>query len=110
MGKDAFFRMQGVFLKVLMFQRLTVLHSGDPRNSEIDIIQAVGRAIRLSKDKNIGTIVIPVFIDENEDSYEVINSSPFKVWAVVNALRAHDEDLGEKLDQLRQELSGFGVK
>ena len=81
----------------------------DPRNSEIDIIQAVGRAIRLSKDKNIGTIVIPVFIDENEDSYEVINSSPFKkVWAVVNALRAHDEDLGEKLDQLRRELGKRG--
>jgi predicted helicase len=30
----------------------------DPRSSEIDIIQSVGRAIRLSDDKTMGTIVI----------------------------------------------------
>ena len=34
----------------------------DPKRSEIDIIQAVGRAIRLSDDKETGTIVIPVFL------------------------------------------------
>ena len=56
----------------------------DPRNSEIDIVQAVGRAIRLSKGKAIGSIVIPVFIEDHEDPDEVLNSSPFKkVWAVV---------------------------
>ena len=82
----------------------------DPRNSEIDIIQAVGRAIRLSKDKSIGTIVIPVFIEEHEDPDEVLNSSPFKkVWAVVNALRSHDEGLGEQLDQLRKALGKRGT-
>ena len=35
----------------------------DPRRSEVDIVQAVGRAIRLAEDKTIGTIVIPVFIE-----------------------------------------------
>ena len=35
----------------------------DPRRSEVDIVQAVGRAIRLAPDKTVGTIVIPVFID-----------------------------------------------
>ena len=34
----------------------------DPRSSQVDIIQAVGRAIRLSPDKKVGTIVLPVFI------------------------------------------------
>jgi hypothetical protein len=82
----------------------------DPRNSEIDIVQAVGRAIRLSKGKAIGSIVIPVFIEDHEDPDEVLNSSPFKkVWAVVNALRSHDESLGEELDQLRQAIGKRGT-
>ena len=82
----------------------------DPRNSEIDIVQAVGRAIRLSKGKAIGSIVIPVFIEDHNDPDEVLNSSPFKkVWSVVNALRSHDEGLGEQLDQLRQALGKRGT-
>jgi predicted helicase len=32
----------------------------DPRRSEVDIVQAVGRAIRKSEDKTVGTIVVPV--------------------------------------------------
>ena len=82
----------------------------DPKHSEIDIVQAVGRAIRLSHDKTIGTIVIPVFIRESEDTEEIFNSSPFKkVWAVVNALRSHDGFLGEQLDALRNKLGKRGT-
>jgi superfamily II DNA or RNA helicase len=81
----------------------------DPKNSEIDIVQAVGRAIRLSKRKAIGSIVIPVFIEDLDDPDEVLNSSPFnKVWGVVNALRSHDEGLGKQLDQLRQVMGKRG--
>jgi superfamily II DNA or RNA helicase len=81
----------------------------DPRNSEIDIVQAVGRAIRLSSGKTVGTIVIPVFIAEHEDHDEILNSSVFKkVWAVVNALRSHDEGLGVELDNLRKEIGKRG--
>jgi len=82
----------------------------DPRNSEIDIVQAVGRAIRLSKGKAIGSIVIPVFIEDHDDPDEVLSSSSFKkVWAVVNALRSHDGGLGEQLDQLRQAIGKRGT-
>ena len=82
----------------------------DPRNSEIDIVQAVGRAIRLSESKEVGTIVIPVFIDANEDPDVVLSSSVFKkVWAVVNALRSHDDELGEQLDSLRVQLGKRGT-
>ena len=34
----------------------------------VDIIQAVGRVVRKAAGKQIGTIVIPVFIDESEDA------------------------------------------
>ena len=74
----------------------------DPRRSEIDIIQAVGRAIRLSDGKETGTIIIPVFISDSDDPDEVLSTSEFdQVWKVVNALRSHDESLGEMLDQFR---------
>ena len=77
----------------------------DPRGSEIDIVQAVGRAIRVSSEKAVGTIIIPVFIEEHEDPNVALNNSSFKkVWAVVNALRSHDEEFGAKLDLLRRKL------
>ena len=81
----------------------------DPRRSEVDIVQAVGRAIRKSKAKTVGTIVIPVFIDTGEDPAVVLDSSVFKpVWDVIKALRAHDEELGAQLDELRRQLGRKG--
>jgi predicted helicase len=47
----------------------------DPRRSEVDIVQAVGRAIRKSEDKTVGTIVIPVFIDTDADPEAVLDDS-----------------------------------
>ena len=55
----------------------------------VDIIQAVGRVIRKAAGKQIGTIVIPVFIDESEDADHVLSQSAFEpVWQVLKALRA----------------------
>lgn len=77
----------------------------DPRRSQVDIIQAVGRAIRLSPEKNLGTVIIPVVIEPDEDAGAVLAGSEFRhVWDVVNALRAHDATLGDELDELRRRL------
>jgi predicted helicase len=77
----------------------------DPRRSEVDIVQAVGRAIRKAEGKKIGTIVIPVFIGAEEDPEAVVDDSAFRpVWDVIRALRAHDADLAEQLDSLRRAL------
>lgn len=77
----------------------------DPRSSEIDIIQSVGRAIRLSEYKAMGTIVIPVFIEQTEDAKEALEASEFKpIWDVLEALKSHDDRLSNELDQLRVEL------
>lgn len=81
----------------------------DPRGSEVDIVQAVGRAIRLAEDKKVETIVIPVFIDTATDPDTALNDSSFKsVWRVINALRAHDEDLAEQIDSCRRQLGRQG--
>ncbi len=77
----------------------------DPKRSMVDIIQAVGRVIRKAAGKQLGTIVIPVFIDESEDADHVLSQSAFEpVWQVLKALRAHDRRLADELDQLRVSL------
>jgi predicted helicase len=78
----------------------------DPKKSEVDIVQAVGRAIRRSKDKTLGTIVIPVFVDPNENPDVALRDSRYKpIWDVIMALRGHDEQLGVELDELRRGLA-----
>ena len=55
-----------------------------------DIVQAVGRALRKSPDKTVGTVVLPVFIDQMSDAEQALDSSAFKpVWDVLRAMRAH---------------------
>jgi superfamily II DNA or RNA helicase len=77
----------------------------DPKHSTIDIIQAVGRAIRKAPDKSAGTIIVPVFIPKRADAEQALDDSSFRsVWDVLKALRAHDEALGEELDELRRRL------
>ncbi len=81
-----------------------------PRGSHIDIIQSVGRAIRRSEDKKIGTIVIPVFIKEGDDPDMIVKDSTFNVvWDTLWAMREHDEILAEQIDNVRRQM-GNGRK
>ncbi|MDB9845090.1 Helicase associated domain protein [Burkholderiaceae bacterium] len=74
----------------------------DPKKSQIDILQAVGRAIRLSDKKTSGTIVLPIFLEKGDNPDDVIERSDFKwIWEVLIALKAHDEILADELSQLR---------
>lgn len=77
----------------------------DPKRSMVDIIQAVGRVMRRAEDKRIGTVVIPVFVDESDDADQSLCNSAFEpVWQVLRALRAHDSKLADELDDLRLKL------
>jgi hypothetical protein len=77
----------------------------DPRQSQVDIVQAVGRAIRKAADKKLGTITIPVFVNERAVADHELEASEFdRVWSIVKALRAHDDVLAEQLDEIRREL------
>ena len=77
-----------------------------PKRSPIDIVQAVGLAIRKSKKKEgTSTIILPVPILGTTDPTDTIESSAFEtVWRVLEALRAHDDVLAESLDELRTRL------
>jgi hypothetical protein len=78
----------------------------DPRASQVDIVQAVGRAIRKGGDgKKFGYIVIPIFFSQEEINEEIINESAFKpIWDVINALKSHDSKLSDEIDNLRIDL------
>lgn len=77
----------------------------DPKSSDIDIVQAVGRALRKSDSKSgPSTIVLPVVVpDVGADTAAVLEGSRYGyLWRVIDALRTHDEVLGEELDALRR--------
>jgi superfamily II DNA or RNA helicase len=81
----------------------------DPRGSQVEIIQAVGRAIRKVRGAKVqkkGTIVLPVFIEDGDDHEASIEASNFKpVYDVLKALRAHDDDMADTLDQYRTNMA-----
>jgi superfamily II DNA or RNA helicase len=65
----------------------------DPKRSAVDIVQAVGRALRTSDGKEFGYIIIPVLI---EDEADFENSSAFKtILTVLRALASNDERIVE---------------
>nr|WP_317373096.1 type ISP restriction/modification enzyme [Helicobacter canis] len=68
----------------------------DKRDSVVDVVQAVGRAIRKSDGKKYGYIILPLVLsDEEIKSYDkTLKSDKFKiVWQTLKALRSHDERL-----------------
>lgn len=104
----------------------------DPRNSQIDIVQAVGRVMRRAEGKKFGYVIVPICIPEGvdniadtlakrEDGYRAIGE-------VLRALQSHDERLAGQIanylivaetnpnsslqpprdDVLREDAEGYG--
>lgn len=80
----------------------------DPRNSETDVLQATGRALRLSGDK-VGTVLLPVLLARDADPGDPMSGIDDRsleiVSGVLRALRAHDQDLGARLDYTRRDVA-----
>lgn len=73
-----------------------------PKNSQVDVVQSVGRVMRRSEGKKYGYIIIPVVIPETVEGEEVLSKHPnFKVvWTVLNALRAHDDRFNAEVNKI----------
>ncbi|MHB9294456.1 hypothetical protein PilKf_00170 [Pillotina sp. SPG140] len=73
-----------------------------PRNSQIDVVQSVGRVMRKAPGKKYGYIIIPVVIPSNVNANEALDDNErFKVvWTVLNALRAHDDRFNATVNKL----------
>ena len=71
-----------------------------PRRSQIDVVQAVGRAMRTAPGKKFGYIIIPITVPA-EESYEkvILDSSYNPTFQVLQALKSHDEDFYDTINQ-----------
>ena len=75
----------------------------EPRNSMVDVVQAVGRVMRKAgADKKYGYVVLPVGIPADQTPEQALNDNKrFKaVWQVLNALRSHDDRLNAIINKL----------
>lgn len=79
----------------------------DPKSSETDIIQAVGRALRLHPDHDRpALILLPVYLAPGENPQAVLEASSFRhVWRVLATLRDRDERMDAALTSARRHLS-----
>lgn len=80
----------------------------DPKSSETDIIQAVGRALRLHPDHDRpALILLPVYLAPGESPQAVLEASSFRhVWRVLATLRDQDERMDAALTTARRLAAG----
>ena len=73
-----------------------------PRDSEIDIVQAVGRVMRKAPGKEYGYVILPIGIPAGMSASEALRDhQKYKVvWQVLQALRAHDERFDSTVNKL----------
>ncbi|WP_435369361.1 Helicase associated domain protein [Streptomyces ortus] len=71
----------------------------DARGSMVDIVQMVGRALRLNPNHGkLATLVVPVFLGPGEDPNELLTSDAYTALSkILGALRAHDAETIEAL-------------
>ena len=80
----------------------------NPKSSQVEIVQAVGRVMRKSPGKDYGYVVIPIGIPPNEKSETVLdNNNVFDmVWNILRAMRSHDGrlDIEANMADLRKKM------
>jgi len=72
------------------------------RNSQVDVVQSVGRVMRRAEGKKYGYIIIPVIVPAATKPEDVLDDNErFKVvWTVLNALRAHDDRFNATINKI----------
>lgn len=79
----------------------------NPRNSMVDVIQAVGRVMRRAEGKKYGYIILPIAIPDGMSTAQALSDNKrYKVvWQVLQALRAHDERMDATIHQIELNAS-----
>ncbi|WP_157876849.1 DEAD/DEAH box helicase, partial [Streptomyces graminilatus] len=77
-----------------------------PRDSAVDTVQAVGRALRTGgRSDKVATIVVPLLLAAAESPEAALEGSAWEpVWQVIRALRDHDDRLEDFLRLQRVQL------
>ena len=83
----------------------------DPKNSKVDIVQAVGRTLR--KDKNnpnkIGKVIIPIYFKKDSNIEEEIDTSIYNnVIKIIRSIADQDERLQDEINNIAyKQTSGY---
>ncbi len=77
----------------------------EARRSPIDVIQAVGRAMRTAPGKDFGYIICPILVPPNADPETWLSTSEMnegwqELGQILQALRAHDQRIEDNLTEL----------
>ena len=85
-----------------------------PRNSQVDVVQSVGRVMRNAPGKKLGYVILPVVVPAGVEPHEALNDNrTYKVvWQVLQALRSHDDRFDamvNKLDLIGKDTSKMEV-
>lgn len=72
------------------------------RNSQVDVVQSVGRVMRKAPGKKYGYIIIPIVVPANVEADKALDDNErYKVvWTVLNALRAHDDRFNATVNKI----------
>lgn len=81
-----------------------------PHNSQVDVVQSVGRVMRNAPGKKRGYVVLPVVIPVGVEPHDALNDNQtYKVvWQVLQALRSHDDRFDAMVNKL--DLIGKDVR
>ena len=73
-----------------------------PKKSQVEITQAVGRVMRKFEGKDYGYIILPIVIPAGMTAEEALddNETFAVVWDVLKALRSHDERLDARINAI----------
>ena len=85
-----------------------------PRNSQVDVVQSVGRVMRNAPGKRRGYVVLPVVVPAGVEPHDALNDNKTYavVWQVLQALRSHDDRFDamvNKLDLIGRDTSKMEV-
>lgn len=86
-----------------------------PKKSQVDIVQAVGRIMRKSENKDYGYIILPIVIPAGENPETILDNNKHyeAVWQIINALRSVDERFEAMVDKINiakpKQLKVIGV-
>ena len=74
-----------------------------PRQNQIEVVQAVGRVMRTIPGKKMGYVILPIVVKARTDAATALdrNKGYEVVWQVLNALRTHDSRLDSIINRIR---------
>lgn len=78
-----------------------------PRNSQVDVVQSVGRVMRNAPGKKRGYVILPVVIPAGVEPHDALNDNKtYKVvWQVLQALRSHDDRFDAMVNKMDLDLN-----